>query len=87
MSEIDVEKQLTKQTTILESLENKRLSAKDWVQELVSQVYALNQICLQQQQQIDELLKRKALRPVDFQIKDNLESVIKKREIYGQGHQ
>lgn len=57
LDNIDVYKQLEKQDSILQALEGKRLSAKDWINEIVSQMYALVQICYQQQEEIDKLKK------------------------------
>lgn len=55
LSEVDVETTLIQNVNILDGLENKRLSAKDWVSELASQVYTLNKICLAQQEEIKTL--------------------------------
>lgn len=52
---IDVKSQLLKDEARLDALNGKTLSPKDWIQELASQVWALNQICLQQQEEIEKL--------------------------------
>lgn len=55
LSELDAEATLTKNIIILETLENKRMSAQGWITELGSQVYHLNKICLAQQKEIEAL--------------------------------
>lgn len=57
ISEIDEESTLIKNITILETLEDKKMSAKAWVGELASQVYVLNKVCLAQQIEIEALKK------------------------------
>lgn len=54
---IDVVSQLKKQDARLEALNGKTLKPSEWTQELLEQVYALNLICLQQQEEIEKLKK------------------------------
>lgn len=55
IGEIDVTISLSNQLAIMKALEHKKMSAQDWIGELVNQVYLLNEICLQQQQELDKL--------------------------------
>lgn len=60
MLKFDVRTILTKNNARMDVLEGKTIKPVDWVQELASQVYALNQICLQQQEEIEMLKIRGA---------------------------
>lgn len=65
---IDVPVSLGRSTAILQALEGKSLSAKDWVTELVNQVNLLNEVCLQQQREIDSLKTFPAFHKHDWKL-------------------
>lgn len=60
MNEIDVKAVLTKNDARMEALNGKTLKPVEWMQELAAQVYALNRVCVQQQEEIEMLKIRGA---------------------------
>jgi hypothetical protein len=55
MGRLDIEATLLVLETRLNAIENKRLSARDWVEELLTQTMALIHVCQQQQKEIERL--------------------------------